>query len=787
MSDDVELQSRWLPSRALDWYARVVVWLRWPVIAAWIAVTVGAVLYLPPLGHGGNDLGQLVSADNPAVRSEVRSFEKFGLPLLSRVAIVQRNPDGLSPAVQAEALQRARAVSEGAFPDAVPILAAVPVTNALQVFPGSRENGTTVITMLFTEPDVTFAAQKAAAERFVAEHYDADDSVVGVTGSVPARVEQGELVLSSLPWLEAVTVAAVFIIVALAFRSLVAPLLALGVAGVAILLTLHVGGALAERFGLAVPQETQPLLVALLLGVVTDYVVFYLSGVRTRLAAGDGSRQAARHAAARFTPIIATAGATAAAGTGALIVADSAAFRAFGPGMAVAVLIGMIVSVTLVPALLAVLGSAALWSPWRRRSAAADVDPDADADLDADVDGAADGEPAESTGGRWARLLTRPWVALPVLLLCAGGLVAAALPARHMSLGVSFVEALPADHPARQAADQAEAGFAAGILSPSELLLEGAGVAGRQQQLTRLQQSLAKAPGVAAVIGPADDAIPAQLNLFRSKDGSAARYLLILADEPLGATAVQTLARLQETLPGMLADAGLEQVRPSLGGDTALAKVIVDQTVSDLGRIALAALAANLLFLVLYLRALWAPLALLACSVLAIGATLGATTWLFQDHLDADGLTFYVPFAAAVLLVALGSDYNIFGIGPAWHEARRRPLREALAITLPQSARAIRTAAFTLAVSFGLLAIVPLRPFRELAFALSVGILIDAFVVRSVLAPALLSVMEAMGGGLRRVRRVVHMRRPAEVTAEPVAASPVGVPPRDAPEAPVRD
>lgn len=226
-------------------------------------------------------------------------------------------------------------------------------------------------------------------------------------------------------------------------------------------------------------------------------------------------------------------------------------------------------------------------------------------------------------------------------------------------------------------------------------------------------------------------------------------------------------------------------MRTSLGGDTAIAKVIVDQTVSDLGRIALAALAANLLFLMLYLRAVVVPIALLACSVLAIGATLGATSWLFQGHLGADGLTFYVPFAAAVLLVALGSDYNIFGIGPAWHEARRRPLREALAMTLPQSARAIRTAAFTLAVSFGLLAIVPLRPFRELAFALAVGILIDAFVVRSVLAPALLTVMEAVGGwsGLERVRRVVHVRRrpagqgplPSQPPAEPGGSAQPGL------------
>ncbi|MEU8076384.1 MMPL family transporter [Catellatospora citrea] len=740
---DMPARSRWRPSRLLEYYAISVVWLRWVVVALWIAAVAASVLYLPAIGHGGSDLGQLVSADNAAVRSEVRSFEKFGFPLLSRVSVVQRNPGGLPLSVQAEAVARARDLTEGKLPDAAPILAAVPVTNTLQLMPGSQENGTTVITMLFTAPDVSFAGQLAAAEKFVAAHYDADDAVVGVTGSVPARVEQGDLVLSTLPWLEAVTVAAVFLIVAVAFRSLIAPLLALGVGGVAIVLTLHVGGALADRLGVPVPQETQPLLVALLLGVVTDYVVFYLAAVRTQLASGAGRLEAAEHATARFTPIIATAGATAAAGTGALVVAGSAAFRAFGPGMALAVLIGMLVAVTLVPALLAILGRAVLWSP--RRGAAT--------------------EPAaapEVGSGRWSRLLTRPWVAAPVLLLCVGGLVAAALPVRDLALGVSFVEALPADHPTRQAAVQAQTGFAEGILSPTELLLEGPGVAAKDKELDGLQQALRKVPGVAAVLGPGDDIVPQDLHVFRTPDDTAARYLLVLSDEPLGARAVQTLSRLQHDLPGLVRAAGLTDVRTSLGGDTAIAQLIVDQTKQDLGRIALAALVANLLFLVLFLRALVAPIGLLACSVLAIGATLGVTTWLFQDVLGADGLTFYVPFAAAVLLVALGSDYNIFGIGPAWKEARGRPLREALAITLPQSAHAIRIAAFTLAISFGLLAMVPLRPFRELAFALSVGILIDAFIVRSILAPALLTVLGSASEwpGRRLSGRIAALRRP---------------------------
>ncbi|GAA3284472.1 MMPL family transporter [Dactylosporangium vinaceum] len=720
MDEGIETRGRWRPSLLPRAYAALVVGLRWFVVAGWAAAAIASVIYLPAVGQGGSDLEQLVSKDNPAINSELRSFDKFGFPLLSRVAVVQRNPQGLPEQARTAALERAQAVSDGTYTDAGPIRAAVPVMNVKGLFPGSEENGTTIVTYLFTNPDVSFAGQVKAAERFVQAHYGPDDAVVGVTGSVPARVEQARIVQSSVSRLELITVIAVFLIVAVAFRSLIAPLVALAVAGVATLLTLHVGGVLALKLGVPVPQETQPLLVALLLGVVTDYVVFYLAGVRRSLAAGETRVEAARQATARFTPIILVAGLTAAAGTGALVVAGSPAFRAFGPGMALAILIGVIVSVTLVPALLAIFGAAAFWSPLGRRPLV-------------------DTEPAGSTW--WARLLTRKWFAAPVLVLCTAGLVIAALPLQHIRLGVSFVDALPADRPARAAATAAETGFADGILSPTELLVEGGGIAGRPDELNRVQQALAKEPGVAAVLGPSSAQLPKGFDVFRAGDGSAARYLLILDTEPLGARAVQTLDRLNRDLPGLLAAAGLENTQASLGGDTAVARVVVEQTKSDLGRIAIAALLANLLFLMLFLRALFAPIGLLACSVLAIGATLGLTTWLFQDVWHADGLTFYVPFAAAVLLVALGSDYNIFGIGPAWREARTRPLREALALTLPHSARAIRTAAITLAVSFGLLLLVPLRPFRELAFALATGVLIDAFIVRSLLAPALLSVL----------------------------------------------
>jgi len=139
------------------------------------------------------------------------------------------------------------------------------------------------------------------------------------------------------------------------------------------------------------------------------------------------------------------------------------------------------------------------------------------------------------------------------------------------------------------------------------------------------------------------------------------------------------------------------------------------------------------------------------------------TVFVFQTVLGQEDITYYVPFAAAVLLVSLGSDYNVFVVGRIWEEARRRPLRDAIAIAAPRAARAITVAAVALAGSFALLAVVPLGQFREFAFTMTAGVLIDSFIVRSLLVPALISVFGTAGawpGG--------RLRNEGELEASPV-------------------
>ncbi|PPK92878.1 RND superfamily putative drug exporter [Kineococcus xinjiangensis] len=732
-------------------YARAVVACRHVVVLVWIGLVAAVLLTTSPAEGGpAARLQGFIDPSDRTLATEIESAKEFGFPLMSRTLLVQRDPDGLSPYAQAEVVLRALALNRGEYPEAEPVRGALPVTNTLEWFPASSERGTTALTYLFMDPEAGTGRQTGSAQRFAANHLEADDHYVGVTGSIPAREEQSHIISAALPMVERVTLVAIALVVALHFRSVLAPVLAIGTAGAAFLVTIRLAEIVGTFFDTTVPEELRPLVLALLLGVVTDYVIFYLSGMRRALNDGLPRLEAARTASGQYGPIVVVAGVTVAAGTAALAAADSPFFAAVAPAMALAVLVGVVVSTTLVPALMALLGRALFW-PTRRPVL----------------------RPARVQAGqdRGIRFLTRRPVALVVVLTLTAGLAAASLPLRDLRLGVGFVQSLPETEPAGRAAAAAAEGFTPGIVAPTLLLVRGQDVTARRGELAELSAAVAAQPGVAGVLGPGT--LPAELEdrLLLAPSGDAARYLVVFEDDPTGASAIAALRTLQQRLPELMTGAGLAGASWGLGGDTALASALVGITEGDLGRIALAALVVNLLILVLFLRALVAPLYLLASSVLALTASLGIATWVFQGLLGQDGMTFYVPFAAAVLLVALGSDYNVFAVGSIWAQARGRPLREAVVLSVPQSSRAITAAAVALALSFGALALVPLAPFRELAFVMALGIVLDAIVVRSLLVPTLLVLFGQVSGWPGRA-----LSGRATAAATPVPAAPPGSP-----------
>ena len=391
--------------------------------------------------------------------------------------------------------------------------------------------------------------------------------------------------------------------------------------------------------------------------------------------------------------------------------------------------VGLLVAITLVPAILAIVGDRVFW-PTRNRA-----------------------QPGRGWQ-RWTQLRIPIWptrvvdaiagnraIATGVLVAAAAFLALGAAPVAHLALGSSFVSSLPGDSSVRVAATKAQEGFAEGILSPTTVLLEGDHLDRDRKALRQLGKALAVQPGVAGVLGPGSQPRPVENNILVSGDGGAARFLVILNSDPLGAKAVADIDRLNRRLPSILAESGLAGTTFGLAGDSLTASFLVHQTESDLVRIALAAVIANLLMLLLFLRAVLTSVLLLATSVLSLSATLGITSALFEWTTPGQGLTFYVPFAAAVLLLAFGSDYNIFTVGHVWEDANGRTLPAALRRAMPSTVGAVTTAGVALATSFGLLALVPLAPFYQLAFAVALGIALDVFVLRLLVVPALLTLL----------------------------------------------
>jgi len=692
--------------------------LRLLVVPAWIACAVLATMHLPAFtDRPASATGGLVPTNSSSLKVERQGIAAFGTPLLSRVAVVQRDPNGLSLDAQKRTLERAVRLDRGQDEAMHSVAFALPISNAERLFPSSREQGTTAITYLYFRPTVSVGAQLALAHTYEQRIRSAGDPVTGVTGTIPAQEAEFDQINHSLPLVEGATVALIALLLLIVFRGVGAPLVVLGAAGISYLISIRVLTWVADRLGTEVPREVEPVLVALLLGLTTDYAVFFLSGARGRLSEGAKRVEAAQHSTRLVLPITITAGLIVAVGSGSLVIGNLGFFRAFGPGMAVTVLVTLAVTVTLVPALIGIFGRALFWPGLREQ------------------------EPREPSRLRRALgtfATARPTAAL-LVAATAAVLVVAALETRSTALGVSLLRGLPATTEVRSAASAAGQGFARGIVAPTEILLRAPGLDARRNGLERLQSSLEREPDVAGVVGISDQPEQIHRPVFVNERGDAARFAVIFDDDPLSTHAIHALRRIQADLPSLLDTAGLTGVQAGVAGDTALAKDSVDTIHEDIARVALALLLANFVLLAIFLRALLAPLYLLAASVLALTAALGLTTWLFQGVFGHQDLTYYVPFAAAVLLLSLGSDYNIFIAGRIWQEAERRPLREAIRYATPRASGTIAIAGLTLAGSFALLALIPIRPMRELAFVMAAGILIDTFLVRSILVPSLMA------------------------------------------------
>ena len=341
--------------------AAAVVKGRLVVVVGWIAIAAFMAVIVPNLTDAQSGaLGQLIPENSRAVEAEQLSAERFAFPLASRTVIVERDPQGL-PAARVAGTARAIAdVNRNRIPH-VHAEGAYGITNAFSGLPFARERDTANLSYLLYVPQFSQALRVRGAEAYIRALDDPPPEFVGITGAIPARAEQADLIEQRLPLIEFVTVVIIALTVALYLRSPLAPLITLLTVAVSYLVSVRLVALVGQWLDISIAPEVEPIMVALLFGVVTDYGLFYMSRFRRRVRSGVEPQRAARETAQELTPLILACGVAVAAGAMALVVADLGFLRAFGPGMAVSVLVGLAVTVTFMPALLALSGRALLW------------------------------------------------------------------------------------------------------------------------------------------------------------------------------------------------------------------------------------------------------------------------------------------------------------------------------------------------------------------------------------------------------------------------------------------
>lgn len=518
-----------------------------------------------------------------------------------------------------------------------------------------------------------------------------------------------------------VALLAVFIILIIVYRSLLLPIAVLTTSLMALTVALLANWWLAKWGLFMLSGQTQGILFILVIGAATDYSLLYVSRFREELRKtkdrGTATRQALRGS---FEPILASGG-TVIAGLLCLLLSDLKSNSSLGPVAAVGILFAMLAALTLLPAILFAFGRAAFW-PKRPH-------------FEPEVVAAEHGIPV----GMWARLANfirthpRPiWVVTVVVLavgvLGASHLNASGVPQSDLVLGASE---------ARDGQKVLGEHFPGGSGSPMYVLAPEA-------TLQQTGQTLIGITGVDSVSVVAADS-PSGTALV-AKDG-------LQAFGPPGTPAPEpTVSRGEMLLQATLSDAAdseaAEQVVRTtrgelsgsgaiVGGVTATAVDTNDASIHDRTLIIPVVLLVILLILMLLLRSIVAPLILIATTVMSFGTALGVAALMFNHVFNFPGVDPAVPLYGFVFLVALGIDYNIFLMTRVREESVAHGTREGISRGLAITGGVITSAGLVLAATFAALAVIPILFLAQIAFIVAFGVLLDTFIVRSLLVPAL--------------------------------------------------
>jgi RND superfamily putative drug exporter len=682
---------------------------KWAVLAVWIVAAVA----MQPLGKKLSDVTtddtQSFLPRNAESTEVVRRLDAdFPSKETSLALVVYRNPDGLTPANKAKILADAKRIESE--PERIPLTKdqppVVPFTPGAPSFLVARDGE--VAYAVYTLPtNFDEVHNWGQAIRDITDS-DTGGMNVYVTGDVGFNTDAHDVFNGIDTKLLFATVILVLVLLGAIYRSLLVALSPLVVVFLAY--TAATGFIyLYAKSGATVSSNSTGIIVVLMFGVGTDYCLLLVSRYREELRRLEDKHEAMQRAVRRAGPAIIASGLTVSLAMLVLALAESGNTRSLGPVAAIAVFTSMIAGVTLLPTILTIFGRRGFWP----RRSTVEYDP----------------EHAEVIHtGLWRRfgdrVLQRPGPALAitagVFLLGALGLSAYKVDYSSTTFFKKSVESVEGFKVMRQ-------NFPAGTLSPMTGLIEQAGPphSATPQELAANEAltaaKLKNVNGVAAVI-PTRQV---------STNGQMAIVNIVLKGDPNDSSSLDLVPKLRDSVRNLKPG-----VRVLIGGGTAISYDFNKATEDDLKLIVPLALLVMAVILGILLQAIVAPLVLLASVVLSFACTLGISILFIRFVVGDAGFDASIPTFAFIFLVALGIDYTIFLMARVREEARRHGTREGMLRAIAATGPVITSAGVILAGTFSVLMTLPVTFTFDLGFMVALGILLDTFIVRTIMVPA---------------------------------------------------
>ncbi|MGW4030100.1 MMPL family transporter [Streptomyces sp. NPDC004838] len=466
------------------------------------------------------------------------------------------------------------------------------------------------------------------------------------------------------------------------------PLIAVGFAAVLTQVTTYL---LAMHAGLPVDPQSAGVLMVLVFGVGTDYALLLIARYREELHAQEDRHAAMRTALRRSGPAILASAGTIAVGLACLAFADINSSRSLGLVGAVGVVCSLLAMLTVLPALLVIVGRWVFW-PFVPRF----------------------GTRARRTTTVWSRIgatvAKRPRWSWMMSVAVTGVL---ALSAFGINMGLTQSEMFQDKPESVVAQERISAHYPSGSSDPAQIVTAA-------DRAAEVKAAAEQTPGVARV----EDG-------HRTPDGELVTLSVVLEGTPDSEAAKSTIDALRTSVHSV------DGADALVGGTTAQTLDTQRTADSDLKTVIPIVLLVVLAVLVWLLRSLVAPVLLLATVVLSFFAALGASNLLFEHVLGFAGVDWSIPLMGFVFLVALGIDYNIFLMHRVKEEVGRLGHARGVLEGLTSTGGVITSAGVVLAATFAVFAVLPLVTMAQMGVIVGIGVLLDTFLVRTVLVPAL--------------------------------------------------